>query len=79
MNQELTILKALLEVHPRMDGVGRLWSVCRMEDETMTYTAFTRALIALETKQQIVVVQGEDRRRAKITDAGIARLAEAGI
>lgn len=79
MSPELTILSALKEIHPRMEQCGRLWSISRMTDETMTYTQFSDAVRKLEEKQQIVVIQGEDKRRAKITDAGLARLAEAGL
>lgn len=79
MNPQLTILVALRDIHPLMEQAGRLWSVCRMQDETLTYSAFTTALNELEVKSQVVVIQGEDKRRAKITDAGLARLAENGI
>lgn len=79
MNPDLTILAALKEIHPRMEQVGRLWSIARMADETITYSRFTDSLTSLEEKKQVVVIQGEDKRRAKITDAGLARLAEAGI
>lgn len=79
MNPELTLLSALKDIHPRMEQCGRLWSICRMTDETMTFTQFSDALLKLEEKKQVVVIQGEDKRRAKITDAGLARLAEAGL
>lgn len=79
MNHQLTILKQLRDIHPRLMNTGTLWSQCRMDDELMTHSAYTVAMNYLEENKQVVVIQGEDLRRAKITDAGLARLAEAGI
>jgi DNA-binding MarR family transcriptional regulator len=79
MNPELNILKALRDIHPRMMNTGSLWSTVRMEEDLLTHSAFTQAINKLEQKEQVVVIQGEDVRRAKITAAGLARLAEAGI
>lgn len=79
MNAQLTILSILRAAHPRMMPCGPMWSEVRMDSPSITYSAYTTALNELETKLQIVIVQGEDKRRAKITDAGLARLAENGI
>jgi DNA-binding MarR family transcriptional regulator len=79
MNPQLTILSILRDAHPRMMPCGPMWAEVRMQRETMTYTEYTTSLNSLEEKGQIVIVQGEDKRRAKITDAGIARLAENGL
>ena len=79
MNPQLTILTILKAAHPRMMPCGQMWAEVRMQCETMTYTEYTTALNDLEVKGQIVVIQGEDKRRAKITDSGLARLAENGL
>jgi len=76
MNLERIILTNLARVKPRLMAVGTLWSEVRLDDETATYTAFKAALLALEEKGQAVVIPGEDRDKAKITQAGEARLAE---
>jgi hypothetical protein len=79
MNPQLTILSILRAAHPRMMPCGPMWAEVRMDSPMVTYTDFTKALNELEVKGQVVVIQGEDKRRAKITDAGLARLAENGI
>lgn len=76
MNAERTILNSLNLVHPRMMAVGTLWSEVRMDAEGLTYSEFKAALSTLEQKGQVVCVSGEDRNKAKITDAGRARLLE---
>lgn len=76
MNLELTILKSLSLVHPRLMTVGTLWSEVRLDQDSATYTEFKAALTSLEEKGQAIVVIGEDRHKAKITDAGRARLLE---
>jgi hypothetical protein len=79
MNAELHILKSLALVHPRLMALGTLWSEVNLADPRVSYAGFKTAQRALEEKGQIVVITGEDRDRAKITDAGLARLAEIGI
>jgi DNA-binding transcriptional regulator PaaX len=59
-----------------MCPVGTLWADVMLDEPGISYTEFTRACTDLEVKGQIVVVAGEDRRKAKITDAGRARLLE---
>lgn len=77
MNLQLIILRTLKLVHPRLMTTGTLWSEVVMEADSATYTAFKTALGELELKGQVVVITGEDKDKAKITDAGLARLAEA--
>ena len=72
---ERSILKVLENVKPRMLAVGTLWSEVRLDVEC-TFTQFKIALRRLEEKVQVVVITGEDRNKAKITQAGEARLAE---
>ena len=76
MNTERIILTALNRVHPRLVTIGTLWGEVFMENGAESYSGFKRALRALEEKEQVTVVTGEDRDKAKITAAGIARLAE---
>lgn len=76
MNVERTILTNLKRRHPGMMPTTTLWSEVNLDDPEIRYSAFKSALTELETKEQVVVVVGEDRTKAKITDAGIARLAE---
>jgi predicted transcriptional regulator len=79
MNTQLTILKILRVIQPRMMTTSSLWSETLMEEGEVSYSGYKTALRELEEKEQVVVVRGEDRERAKITDAGLARLAENGI
>lgn len=60
-----------------MMPTGTLWSECQLDQPGSSYTDFKKALTDLEIKGQVVVVTGEDRNKAKITDAGRARLMEA--
>jgi ABC-type cobalamin transport system ATPase subunit len=76
MNLERIILNALDLVHPRMMPTGTLWSEVRLDADEASYTEFQAALTHLERKGQVVVITGEDRNKAKITDAGRARLLE---
>jgi len=70
------ILNALSLVHPRLLATTTLWSEVMLDMDGATYTAFKKALTELEIKNQVVLIKGEDRDKAKITDAGLARLAE---
>ncbi|MFC5049235.1 hypothetical protein ACFPK9_01195 [Rubritalea spongiae] len=76
MNAERTILRVLDEAKPRLLNVGTLWSDVHLEDDRVSYSVFRKSLQKLEEKEQVVVVPGEDRDKAKITQAGEARLAE---
>lgn len=76
MNLERTILSNLERGHNGMMAVGTLWSEVALDVGGSTYTEFNAALRSLEEKQQVVTVKGEDRNKAKITDAGRARLLE---
>lgn len=76
MNVERVILSALNNIKPRLLTVGTLWSEVRLDCDDLTYSGFKESLTNLETKEQIVVITGEDRNKAKITQAGEARLAE---
>ena len=74
MNMERTILRTLKTVHPHMMTTGTLWSEVYQDQPGASYSAFRDALNTLDEKRQVVVITGEDRARAKITDEGIARL-----
>lgn len=72
------ILQNLDRCHPGMMTTTTLWSEVLLDlSSEANYTAFRAAMTELEQKGQIVVIVGEDRTKAKITDAGKARLAEA--
>ena len=71
-----TILRNLNQVHPGMMAVGTLWAECALDQSGGSYSEFKKALEELEIKGQVVIVTGEDRNKAKITDAGRARLME---
>lgn len=76
MNLERLILEKLNDVHPRMLTENVLWSDVRMEEAATSLTDLRNAVRKLESKNQVVVVTGEDSTRIKITTDGIARLAE---
>lgn len=76
MNMERTILRTLKSVHPHLMTTGTLWSEVYQDEPGASYTDFRSALLALEEKRQVIVITGEDRARAKITDEGLARLLE---
>ena len=76
MNLQRIILSNLEKGHHGMMPVGSLWSEVSLDTGGSTYSDFKRALGELEFKDQIVIVTGEDRNKAKITDAGRARLME---
>lgn len=73
---ERTMLRNLEQRPNGMCPTGTLWSDVVLDEPGISYSAFRRALLNLEMKNQIVIVQGEDRNKAKITDAGRARLME---
>lgn len=76
MSLQRTILRNLEQRPNGMAPVGTLWADCMLDEPGISYSEFNKALLDLEQKEQIVVVNGEDRRKAKITDAGRARLME---
>lgn len=76
MKPEIIILRILDNIKPRMLTVGTLWSEVNLESDRVSYSGFKSALRKLEEKEQVVVITGEDRDKAKITQAGEARLAE---
>lgn len=76
MNLQRTILRNLEQRPNGMCPTGTLWADVMLDEPGTSYTAFARALTDLEMKGQIVTIEGEDRRKAKITDAGRARLLE---
>lgn len=76
MNIERTILRNLEERSGGMLPVGTLWADVMIDEPGVSYTEFSKGLLNLEVKGQVVIVNGEDRRKAKITDAGKARLLE---
>lgn len=76
MNPERAILEDLNLVHPRMLAESVLRSDMQIQLGAMSLTDLRKHLAALEAKEQIVVINGEDATRIKITAAGQARLAE---
>lgn len=72
-----TILRNLDQAHNGMMAIGTLWAECSLDQSGGSYTEFKKALTELQIKEQIVIVTGEDRDKAKITDTGRARLLEA--
>lgn len=71
-----TILRNLEQRPNGMCPTGTLWADASLDEPGTSYSEFKRALSELELKGQVVVVTGEDRNKAKITDAGRARLME---
>jgi hypothetical protein len=76
MNLERTILEILRRVHPHLMTTSTLWSEVLLDQPRASYSGHKAALAALEAKEQVVRIVGEDREKTKITDAGLARLAE---
>ncbi len=76
MNIQRIILENLRRRHPGLQPTNALWSECLLDEPQATYTAYKAALTELEQLGEIVVIAGADRTKAKITDAGLARLAE---
>lgn len=76
MSLQRTILRNLSQRPNGMCPTGTLWADVAMDEPGISYTAFKTAMLELEQKDQILTIQGEDRRKAKITDAGRARLLE---
>ena len=76
MNLERLILDNLNLAHPRMLTENVLWRGVQLDDGTTSLTDLRNAVRKLESKDQVVAVSGEDATRIKITQAGIARLAE---
>lgn len=76
MNIQRIILTNLDRAHLGMMATGTLWSEVWLDAGGSTYTEFSQALRELEIKEQILLIKGEDRNKAKITDAGRARLLE---
>jgi predicted transcriptional regulator len=71
-----TILRNLEQRPNGMMPTGTLWADVMIDEPGTSYTQFAKALTELEMKGQIVTVEGEERRKAKITDVGRARLLE---
>ena len=79
MNQPLIeriILNNLDNIAPRMMAESVLWNEVHLDDDSVNFTSFRNALSSLQEKGQAVVIDGEDRSKVKITQAGAARLAE---
>jgi len=76
MNLERTILTNLERAHGGIMTMTTLWSEVSLDEPQASYTGFKKAVGDLEQKEQVVVVKGEDREKAKITDNGRARLLE---
>lgn len=76
MTLQRTILR---NMEQRPNGVcptGTLWADVALDEPGTSYSEFSRALAELEIKGQVVTLRGEERLKAKITDAGRMRLLE---
>lgn len=76
MTTERNILDKLNLVHPRSLTENVLFNDARMDEPRLSLTDLRNAVTILESKSQVVVVNGEDATRIKITLDGKARLAE---
>lgn len=76
MNHQRLILEALNLVYPRLLSAAVLRSDLRVHGIELSDADLKGHLAALEAKEQIVIVTGEDAVRVKITAPGRARLAE---
>jgi hypothetical protein len=76
MSLQRTILTNLEGRPNGMAATGSLWTDVMMDDRGASYSEFSHALGKLEEKGQVLVIRGEDRSKAKITDAGKLRLME---
>lgn len=76
MSTQRQILEALHTAHPRMLSETVLLSDLRVQGIKISLTDLRGELRRLEEKEQAIIVNGEDATRIKITQAGIARLAE---
>ena len=64
---------------PRQNGMvplTALWGDTLLDVPGVSYTAFKTALTSLQVKGQALIIEGEDRKSAKITDAGRGRITE---
>lgn len=73
---ERTILTNLERANHGMSTMTTLWAEVSLDLPDANYTEFKKAVGDLERKEQILVIKGEDREKAKITDLGKARLLE---
>jgi len=80
MSDPTLIERAILRnLGPRPNGtvpVTALWAETMLDVPGISYTAFKAALTRLEEKAQVVIIDGEDRKSARITDAGRGRITE---
>jgi hypothetical protein len=76
MSLQRTILKNLDARPNGMCPTGTLWSEVMLDEPGTSYSEFKRALTALEESGEVTVINGKDRAKAFITDAGRARLME---
>lgn len=73
---ELPILTELESAHPRLLKRTTLQASVALAVDGFTKTAFDRAVVLLEQKDQIRIQAGEDVQRIAITAEGLNRLAE---
>lgn len=73
---EVPILTELETAHPRLLKRTTLQAGVQLAVDGFTKTAFDRALVVLEGKNQIRIQAGEDVQRVSITAEGLNRLAE---
>lgn len=73
---ERIILTNLERANHGMTTLTTLWAEVSLDLPDATYTEFKKACGDLDRKEQILLIKGEDRDKAKITDLGKARLLE---
>ena len=73
---ELAILTELESAHPRLLKRTVLQAEVSLVTDGFTKTAFDRAMVVLEQKDQIRIQAGEDVQRVSITAEGLNRLAD---
>jgi hypothetical protein len=76
MNIQRTILRNLDQRPNGMCPTGTLWADVSQDEPGTSYSEFKRALAALEEASEVTVINGKDRAKVFLTDAGRARLME---
>lgn len=76
MNLERTILTNLDQGHEGTVTKPVLWSEVSLDAGDCSYSEFSKALTDLEMSGDIVVLNGRDRIKVRITDNGRLRLME---
>lgn len=76
MNIERTILTNLERGNDGTMTKPVLWSEVMLDQGGCSYSEFTKALTDLEVSGEVIVLNGRDRTKIRITDNGRMRLME---